>query len=75
MEAATALGLLDSDPAGALVPARDTVARCPLPAFDLRCSGCGYGVVVRIAPESCPMCAGTTWEHPPRPRRPRSRHW
>jgi hypothetical protein len=34
--------------------------------FELRCSSCGYGVVVRIAPEACPMCLGTVWEHPRR---------
>jgi hypothetical protein len=31
--------------------------------FELACSGCGYGVVVRIAPDRCPMCQGTVWEH------------
>ena len=34
------------------------------PKFELRCSSCGYGVVVRIAPESCPMCRGSLWESP-----------
>ena len=33
--------------------------------FELRCSSCGYGVVVRIAPESCPMCQGSFWEYLP----------
>jgi rubrerythrin len=33
--------------------------------FELRCSSCGYGVVVRIAPESCPMCQGSVWEYLP----------
>ncbi|MES1246110.1 MAG: hypothetical protein ABUS54_00370 [Actinomycetota bacterium] len=36
--------------------------------FELRCTGCGYGVVVAIAPERCPMCSGGVWEH----ARPRS---
>ncbi len=26
------------------------------------CSGCGYGIVVRELPASCPMCLGTVWE-------------
>ena len=30
--------------------------------MDLRCVACGYGVVVRIAPEACPMCQGGAWE-------------
>src|SRR5262245_61951971 len=34
--------------------------------FELRCSSCSYGVVVQIAPEACPMCRGTVWEHPRR---------
>jgi rubrerythrin len=34
--------------------------------FDLLCSTCGYGVVVSIAPERCPMCGGSTWAHPAR---------
>jgi rubrerythrin len=36
------------------------------PRFELSCSTCGYGIVVRIAPERCPMCSGSTWEHPRR---------
>ena len=31
--------------------------------FELRCTACGYGVVVRIAPDACPMCRGSIWEH------------
>jgi len=31
--------------------------------FQLVCARCGYGVIVRIAPEACPMCRGTAWEH------------
>jgi rubrerythrin len=34
-----------------------------LPRFDLRCSCCGYGVVVRVAPDRCVMCAGSAWEY------------
>jgi hypothetical protein len=30
--------------------------------FELYCVSCGYGVVVRMAPESCPMCTSTVWE-------------
>ena len=29
----------------------------------LRCVGCGYGVVAAIAPESCPICRSSVWEH------------
>jgi rubrerythrin len=36
------------------------------PRFELRCADCGYGVVVRIAPRSCPMCHGSVWEQPRR---------
>ena len=32
-------------------------------SFDLLCTSCGYGVAVRIAPDRCPMCGGSTWEH------------
>jgi hypothetical protein len=27
-----------------------------------RCSGCGYGVVVRTELPRCPMCGGGVWE-------------
>jgi rubrerythrin len=37
--------------------------RRPLSRFELRCVACGYGIVVRIAPERCPMCGTSTWEH------------
>jgi len=44
----------------------------PLPAgratVELHCASCGYGVVVRVAPDTCPMCRGTVWV----PRRSRS---
>jgi rubredoxin len=29
---------------------------------DYHCSSCGYGISVRAALPSCPMCAGTVWE-------------
>ena len=29
---------------------------------DYHCAGCGYGIVVRELPASCPMCRGTVWE-------------
>lgn len=35
---------------------------------ELCCADCGYAVSVRVAPESCPMCRGTVWDH--RPWRP-----
>lgn len=32
---------------------------------DLRCSGCGYGIVCRTPPERCPMCGGYgAWVEP-----------
>lgn len=31
---------------------------------EFRCSGCGYGVVVRSVLPSCPMCRGLVWEEP-----------
>jgi rubrerythrin len=34
--------------------------------LDLRCAGCGYGVVVVQAPERCPMCQGVAWVPEPR---------
>src|SRR5438093_12061853 len=30
--------------------------------IELRCGTCGYGVIVRVAPETCPMCHGTVWD-------------
>jgi hypothetical protein len=38
-----------------------------LSVVDLRCAFCGYGVVVRMAPERCPMCGGSVWEHASQP--------
>ena len=35
----------------------------PVPRTNLRCTACGYGVLVRTAPERCPMCGGSAWEH------------
>lgn len=34
-------------------------ARGPLSQF--RCAACGYGASCRLAPDRCPMCAGTVW--------------
>ncbi len=67
MEAAPALVL---EPRLLAAPPRADEAPSYEPArFELRCSACGYGVVVRIAPERCPMCRGSVWEHPHRPHR------
>jgi hypothetical protein len=33
------------------------------PRFELRCTTCRYGVIVRIAPATCPVCHGTVWEY------------
>jgi rubrerythrin len=49
-----AVGLVDRD----RLVSDDDGAR-----LDLRCAACGYGASVRIAPEECPMCRGTVWEH------------
>ena len=35
----------------------------PVAAFEARCACCNYGVVVRMAPERCPMCGTTVWEY------------
>jgi len=35
---------------------------------DLRCTGCGYGIVADGATPPCPMCGGSTWD--PLPWRP-----
>jgi rRNA maturation endonuclease Nob1 len=29
----------------------------------LRCAGCSYGAGGRVAPERCPLCGGSVWEH------------
>ncbi len=31
--------------------------------FEARCTHCGYGVIVRMAPDRCPMCGAGTWEY------------
>jgi hypothetical protein len=50
--------------AAALALASPTLARERLrPRFELQCCACGYGVVVQVAPDCCPMCRGTTWEY------------
>jgi rubrerythrin len=39
-----------------------------VPRIELRCAVCGYGVIVRTAPETCPMCHGSVWNYAtPRP--------
>jgi hypothetical protein len=30
--------------------------------IEVRCGRCGYGAIVRVAPETCPMCHGTVWD-------------
>lgn len=32
------------------------------PKRDVRCAECGYGAVVRVLPDACPMCQGSSWE-------------
>jgi hypothetical protein len=32
------------------------------PKHTVRCADCGYGAVVRVLPEACPMCRGSKWE-------------
>ena len=50
-------------------PMQTTAIALPAPmpgvtvsSFELHCSNCGYGVVVRVAPERCPMCQGSVWQ-------------
>ncbi len=31
---------------------------------ELRCSSCGYGIVVQRRPPWCPMCGEDAWERP-----------
>jgi predicted Zn-ribbon and HTH transcriptional regulator len=31
------------------------------PQRQFRCIGCGYGASRPVAPERCPMCAGSVW--------------
>jgi hypothetical protein len=33
------------------------------PLASMRCEECGYGVSRSTAPDRCPMCGGTEWEH------------
>jgi hypothetical protein len=33
------------------------------PLFRFRCTNCAYGASRQAAPEQCPMCGGSTWEH------------
>jgi rubrerythrin len=40
------------------------VAR-PVQKLELQCGSCGYGVVVKKAPASCPMCREEAWEAVP----------
>jgi rubrerythrin len=54
----------EDDPAS--VPPRSDV-EAHLSMVDLRCAVCGYGVVVRIAPEQCPMCGGSVWQQNSQP--------
>jgi len=58
MEASVATGLARRRESSTLAARLEA-----LPRFTLRCADCGYGVVVRMAPERCPMCQGSVWEH------------
>lgn len=49
----------------------ETVADAPtfqragvLARGDYLCSGCGYGITVRLTLPECPMCRGEVWEEP-----------
>jgi rubrerythrin len=33
------------------------------PLAAMKCGSCGYGVSRSSAPDRCPMCGGTDWEH------------
>jgi hypothetical protein len=32
------------------------------PKHTVRCGNCGYGAIVRVLPEACPMCRDSSWE-------------
>jgi rubrerythrin len=34
------------------------------PAREYRCTGCGYGAILRPALPICPMCGGVDWAAP-----------
>jgi hypothetical protein len=67
----TVLSILQSSPLRRGRSEGESLApRGPARPFDLRCASCGYGVAVRIAPDRCSMCGGSTWEHPAHQMRP-----
>lgn len=33
------------------------------PSFRFRCAACSYGATRATAPERCPMCGGSEWDH------------
>jgi hypothetical protein len=39
--------------------------RAETPLAQFRCVECGYGASRAAAPERCPMCGETVWEHEP----------
>jgi rubrerythrin len=53
-------GLDEEVSAEAAASLRDAGARGQ--RFDYRCASCGYGIVVKHLPPSCPMCGETRWE-------------
>jgi rubrerythrin len=46
------------------------IARGTGTSRELYCGGCGYGIVVRREPPSCPMCRANAWS-----RRPSEARW
>lgn len=38
-------------------------AGLPGPVHRFKCVNCSYGASRRIAPERCPMCGSSVWEH------------
>lgn len=51
------------------IPGAATVPRPH--AREYRCSGCGYGAILRPALPVCPMCGGVSWETARSPLPPR----
>ena len=46
-----------TDPSATTTPLRGTRR-----THDYHCAGCGYRIVVRELPASCPICRATVWE-------------
>jgi rubrerythrin len=43
------------------MPLAAPAPRSTAATFEARCVSCNYGIIVRIAPERCPMCGSSVW--------------